>query len=443
MSSNWIDQMSQEMELHEVEAPKGLWEGIEQGMGARKRERRAKLVWAWRAGAAAAVVAGVVVGVQMWDAPGEGGTAQVAQTEQPKTEAPRLLHEENAPAEQSVATAQQKIPTAHNEVVPVRKEVVPVRQNMTTQRPIAAAPSTHEMLVALPAIDAPGAGDTLVNTPAPVVLKRDAPLMAETKTEDTEDVYIVSVSREQKGGGVVLKTKQTKHSSGRTKHHVSLQLMAMATGEFAKNYDGAYMEDTGIEQRNPADSVRMESQHRAQFIGPARAHRGVNTKPLYGEHDFPVKVGLTLRVPLSQRFALDAGLSYARMCSDLTFFNLADYQENHGTQQVNYLGVPVALTADLWQNRWWSIYASAGGEVAKSVKTTWRTAQGQTFDVTERPWQWGVSAAVGVQLNLTQHVGLYAQPSADYYFDNHSAVKTYYSDHPFTPALRMGVRVKL
>lgn len=428
MSSNWIDQMSQQMELHEVEAPKGLWEGIEQGMAARKRERRAKLVWAWRAGAAAAVVAGVVIGVQVWDAPGEGETAQVAQTELsgtsvlPKPATHQLVHAGEASAAQSV---------------------VPAEQSVSTRQPIASVPSAQETSVAVPVADAPTAEDTFVNTPAPVVPKIDASLVAETRTEGAEDVYIVRVPHEQEGGGVAKQTKRAKLSSRRTKHHVSLQLMAMATGEFSKDYDGNYMGDVALGMRNPVDSVRMESQRRAQPVGPARSYRKVNTVPLYGEHDFPVKVGLTLRVPLSQRFALDAGLSYARMCSDLTFFNLADYRENHGTQQVNYLGVPVALTADLWRNRWWSIYASAGGEVAKSVKTTWRTAQGQTFDVTERPWQWGVSAAVGVQFNITQYVGLYAQPSADYYFDNHSVVKTYYSDHPFTPALRMGVRVKL
>lgn len=421
MSNNWIEQMSQQMEHHEVEAPKGLWEGIEQGMEARKRGRRAKLVWAWRAGAAAAVVAGVVVGVQMWNAPDEGGTAQVAQTElsgtsvqpQPPTHGP--LHEENAPAEQSVSTRQ----------------------------PIAAMPSAPETTAVVPVADAPTAEDTLVNTPASVVPKIDAALVDETRTEDAEDVYIVRVPHEQEGGGVATQTKRAEQPSHRTKRHVSLQLMAMATGEFSKDYDGDYMGDVALGMRNPVDSVRMESQRRAQPVGPARSYRQVNTAPLYGEHDFPVKVGLTLRVPLSQRFSLDAGLSYARMCSDLTFFNLADYRENHGTQQVNYLGVPVALTANLWQNRWWSIYASAGGEVAKSVKTTWSTAKGKAFDVAERPWQWSASAAVGVQFNLTQHMGLYAQPSADYYFDNHSSVKTYYTDHPFTPALRMGVRVKL
>lgn len=456
--------MSQQMEHHEVEAPKGLWEGIEQRMEARKRGRRAKLVWAWRAGAAAAVVAGVVVGVQVWNAPEKGDGVQLAQTEEPKPLPSTLGQEENASAEQSASTARQSVVLAHNgvahpgeKVVALHEEVAPshkgvasphqavgsVVQSVAPQQALVAASSTPETSMPVSVTDVPAAESPVAQTPTPAAPKNDAPLLAENHAEEAEDVYIVTVPREKEGGESALSTNPTQHADGRTKHRVSLQLMAMATGEFSKSYDAAFVGDVNHSSKNPADTVRMESQRRAKPAGPARSHRQMNSAPLYGEHDFPVKVGVTLRMPLSRRLALDAGLSYARMRSELAFYAPVGHYETHGAQQVNYLGVPVALTADLWRNRWWSVYASAGGEVAKSVKTTWRTAEGRTFGVAERPWQWSVSAAVGVQFNITQHVGLYAQPSADYFFDNHSAVKTYYSDHPFTPALRMGVRVQL
>lgn len=308
---------------------------------------------------------------------------------------------------------------------------------------VAAVPLEQETATAVLVADATESTDSIAKTPPPVTPKNDAPLLAETHTDEAEDYYIVTVPREKEGGEAHLPTDPTRDFVSRTKRPVSLQLMAMATGEFSQDYDGDMWCGSDSSLKNPGDSVMMESQRRAKPVGPARSYREVKTRPVYGEHDFPVKVGLTLRVPLNQRFALDAGLSYARMRSDVNFFTSEGRRESNGVQQVNYLGVPVALTADLWQNRWWSIYASAGGEVAKSVKTTWRTAEGRSFDVAERPWQWSVSAAVGVQFNVTQHVGLYAQPSADYYFDNRSMVQTYYTDHPFTPALRMGVRVKL
>lgn len=450
MSSNWIDQMSQQMEHHEVEAPKGLWEGIEQGMEARKRGGRAKLVWAWRAGAAAAVAAGVVVGVQVWNASEKGDDVPLAQTEQPKPSAPTKVHEENAPEETSVASGQPSVMPVHSGVASVQTSVPSTQSNVPSAQPSIA---THQPEAVAPAIQNPMADahgvatskaeETVVEMPPHVTPKNDAPLLAEANTDEAEDFYIVTVPHEKESGGADLQTDPTHDFVSRTKRPVSLQLMAIATGEFSQDYDGDMWCGSDTSLKQPADSVRMESQRRMKPVGPARSYREVNTRPLYGEHDFPVKVGLTLRVPLSQRFALDAGLSYARMRSNLTFFTPEGRRESNGVQQVNYLGVPVALMADLWQNRWWSIYASAGGEVVKSVKTTWRTAEGRSFDVAERPWQWSVSAAVGVQFNVTQHVGLYAQPSADYYFDNRSMVQTYYTDHPFTLALRMGVRVKL
>lgn len=457
MSSNWIVQMSQQMEHHEVEAPKGLWEGIEQGMEARKHGRRAKLVWAWRAGAAAAVVAGVVAGVQVWNAPDEGGAPQVAQTERPKPVAPAQEEAGSESAERSEATAQQRVALAPNRAVTSHEGVVPTRTRVAVphgevkpglhstmkQETSADEPSTPATSIPISVTDAPATEGAVAQTPPPAAPKNDAPLLAENHTEEAEDVYVVAVPHGKEGGAEALPTPFTKHAASPMKHRVSLLLMAVATGEFSKSYDGDYMSGVSFDQRNPADSVRMESQRRVKPVGPARSYRQVDTAPLYGEHDFPVKVGLTLRVPLSRRFALDAGLSYARMHSRVNFFTPEGDSGGYGAQQVNYLGVPVALTADLWQNRWWNVYASAGGEVAKSVKTTWRTAGGQTFDVEERPWQWSVSAAVGVQLNVTQRVGIYAQPSADYYFDNHSKIQTYYTEHPFTPALRMGVRVRL
>ena len=224
---------------------------------------------------------------------------------------------------------------------------------------------------------------------------------------------------------------------------VSLQLMAMTTRlSPSATYDadaplvnGGYL--------SASDTITLESPRREALTGPARAHAVIDDSPLYSDHDFPVKFGAMVRVPLNHRLAFDVGLSYACLRSDLNFTTQSGERKVGGTQRVNYLGVPVALTGDLWTNRRWLLYASAGGEVAKSVKTLWRDWDGRVYRGSARPWQCSVSAAVGLQLNLSRHVGLYVQPSVDYYFDNHSSVQTYYTEHPFTPALRMGVRVKL
>lgn len=436
MSNNWIDQISQQMEHHEAEAPRGLWDDIERGLEAQQPKRRAKLVWAWRVGAAAAVAAGVVVGVQMWEGREKGGPVQVAKTERQKPAEALPSQRGDASARQDVAESPQRVASHQAATALLSTSVAPAAapiEFVQEEKPTAEA---EEALPVTSASDGPAIKENAADTPPAILPKNDAPLLAESTADDTEEVYVVTVPREKEGRVATPLIK-------RQKRPVSLQLMAMATGEFSKDYDSGINDDGFFSTVELADSLKMESQRRAMPAGPARTYRLKDTSPVYGAHDFPVKVGLTLRVPLGRRFALDAGLSYARMNSELSSYIHEGKLKQNGTQRVDYLGVPVALTADLWQNRRWSVYASAGGEVAKSVKTTWCTATGQSFDVSVRPWQWSASAAVGVQLNITQHVGLYVQPSADYYFDNHSAVQTYYTEHPFTPALRMGVRVKL
>lgn len=436
MNSNWTDLLSQQMEHHEVEAPKGLWDDIERGIEAQRPKRRAKLVWAWRVGAAAAVAAGVVIGVQMWEKPEKGGAAQVAKTERQKPAEALPSQRGDASARQDVAVSPQRVASHQAATALLSTSVAPAAapiEFVQEEKPTAEA---EEALPVTSASDSPVINENAANTPPAILPQNDAPLLAESTADDTEEVYVVTVPREKEGR---VATPQIK----RQKRPVSLQLMAMATGEFSKDYESGINDEGFFSTVELADSLKMESQRRAMPVGPARTYRLQNTSPMYGEHDFPVKVGLTLRVPLGRRFALDAGLSYARMNSELSSYIHEGKLKQNGKQRVDYLGVPVALMADLWQNRRWSVYASAGGEVAKSVKTTWRTATGQSFDVNVRPWQWSASAAVGVQFNVTHHVGLYVQPSADYYFDNHSAVQTYYTDHPFTPALRMGVRVKI
>ena len=48
-----------------------------------------------------------------------------------------------------------------------------------------------------------------------------------------------------------------------------------------------------------------------------------------------------------------------------------------------------------------------------------------------------------VQYKFTKYIGLFVQPSLGYYFDNGSAIKTYYDEHRFTPTVNLGIKVNL
>lgn len=405
MSSNWTDQLSQQMEHHEVEAPAGLWESIERGLETEKPTRRAKLVWPWRAVAAAAAVTGVVLGVQLWR---NAADDPIAQTEYPHVRVPSQKQDLA-----STPKAEKVLAEDHGQ------QVSAVHLHPSD---VVVAEVDTAVLLAVVQSDEP----------------QTEPPVYEVQPEQKKDENPSAVSTvPQEKSRVAFPRKH------RSAAPVSFQLMAMAGGTVAGEQYDASLPSFDSFYRESSDSVTLESQRRERAAVPARAQQMVQSSPDYSDHDFPVKFGAMVRVPLNRWLALDAGISYARLRSELDFVASDGTRKTDGVQHVNYLGVPLALVADVWSARGWNVYASAGGEVAKSVKTQWRDQEGRAYEGCARPWQWSVSAAVGMQFNLNRHVGLYVQPSLDYYFDNRSAVQTYYTEHPFTPALRMGVRVKL
>ena len=54
--------------------------------------------------------------------------------------------------------------------------------------------------------------------------------------------------------------------------------------------------------------------------------------------------------------------------------------------------------------------------------------------------QWSVNASAGVQYNITDAVGIYAEPGASYFFKNNAPIENIYKDKPLNFNMRFGVR---
>jgi RNA polymerase sigma-70 factor (ECF subfamily) len=49
---------------------------------------------------------------------------------------------------------------------------------------------------------------------------------------------------------------------------------------------------------------------------------------------------------------------------------------------------------------------------------------------------------MGIQYDFTPHLGLYMEPSLQYFFANGSDLKTYRTEHPLQLTLPFGIRYK-
>ena len=162
-------------------------------------------------------------------------------------------------------------------------------------------------------------------------------------------------------------------------------------------------------------------------------------------HYMPIRFSLALKYKLSNRFSLETGLSYSRLKSE---FEMGSNGNTIKEQQtIHYLGIPVKGICNMYTGKAWSLYGSLGVTMEIPIYSPFNTnyylhgALEATDKTTLRvPWQWSVGTGIGLQYNLTPSIGLFAEPSLQYYIPTGSDIETYRTEHPFTFSLPLGIR---
>ncbi len=162
-------------------------------------------------------------------------------------------------------------------------------------------------------------------------------------------------------------------------------------------------------------------------------------------HYMPVNLSFALKYRLNNRFGIETGLSYCRMKSD---FEMGSNGNTINEQQtIHYLGIPVKGIYNIYNRKMWSLYGSLGVTTEIPVYSPLNTSYylHGILEATDKttiraPWQWSVGTGLGLQYNFTPNIGLFAEPSLQYYIPTGSGIETYRTDHPFTFSLPLGIR---
>ena len=184
------------------------------------------------------------------------------------------------------------------------------------------------------------------------------------------------------------------------------------------------------------------------MLDMSSVNRDVDTKTEY-EHHLPIRIGLSVAYALTDRLSISSGLTYTRLSSDIK--DASRESKYIGEQRLHYVGIPVNVSYKVASSRWISLYGTAGVLAEKCVSGT--TDEGyvenntmkytNTHDISSKPLQMSVNAGVGIQFNVHDNVGIYAEPGLSYYFDDGSALQTIYKEKPLNFNLNVGVRFKL
>ena len=194
------------------------------------------------------------------------------------------------------------------------------------------------------------------------------------------------------------------------------------------------------------DAVSEKTRSIIRRIALNNANQPGNDKILRTSHHLmPITWSLALKYKFDDRWGIETGLGYSRLTSD--FEMGADGNIISEQQTIHYIGIPVKGIYHIYNKKMWSLYGSLGLKMEIPVSSTLRSdyfinGQYETTDKTtlRAPWQWSVGTGLGLQYHLTPNIGLFAEPSLQYYIPMQTDIETYRTEHPFTFSLPLGIR---
>lgn len=430
MDEKWIKDIQKRMAEAETPAPDGLWENISEKLQEKavtQDKRKAAIVipaWAWRTVSVAAMLAVAFVIARLVLLAPQPEILEVATA--PKA-APKTATDVQAPTTtplQLTASATKKGAKEDKAYHIIYKEEKRAQSNAPT---LQSAPTTEEaepmMLAAVGS--APESVEVAVTPAQPEATRTEhTPTQAKRQTTTPRAVQAETPK---------LRTSGTR-----------LAISAYTSGGLASSFSQKSMGFSEVTGAGPEDAEWEDDPQLG--LGIFNQGREVETKI---KHRQPVRFGVTVAFPLTDRWAVETGVTYTRLHSDLRYGSTDYYTDGH--QVLNYIGIPLSASYKLFTLKKLCIYASAGvlaekcisGKQEKNYVMANEKKATESEDIKTKPFQFSFNAAAGVQYHFVPSVSLFAEPGLSYYVKDGSHLSTIYKEKPLNLNLNFGVRVTI
>ena len=420
MKTNWQKDIHDRLGSYEKDAPEGLWEGISRrmpklndgGMLTDKPQRTAKFRM-WRvAGVAAAASVALVIGYSFFGNSAKDNINIATNT----TKHPNML-------------ASNKKPLGNEPTDICADQATHSADDLLSEQPKLANASTEQ----------PTLASASMKTDVKEISSKEENKQTETKTAKREDSYVLPHNPDNNLLAFNDMTEKRGDEDAPSRWSVSTGAMGGlgASGTTIAYGDHLVLSSPGVADTKDSPMLDMNT-----------INRDIETKTEY-EHHLPIRIGLSVAYALTDRMSISSGLTYTRLSSDIK--DASRESKYIGEQRLHYVGIPVNVSYKVASFRWLGLYGTAGVLAEKCVSGT--TDEGyvenntmkytNTQDISSKPLQMSVNAGVGIQFDLIDNVGIYAEPGLSYYFDDGSALQTIYKEKPLNFNLNVGVRFRL
>lgn len=319
---------------------------------------------------------------------------------------------------------EQEIPFRHKEDLPVSASAAPVIETLAIESPaVTPIPSS--------AIMGKKAEEEIEEEVKAEVVERDIP---REKNEPQKKNEPFIPSKQEFFGSAELPKKK---KSGKW-------LLAVVTGTGGGNASINFpsQENHPIFQ-NPSDKPN-ESPNLIPLPVPAEKGKYRYQHREYADiiHAIPLSAGITVRKEISRSVAIESGLLYTYLYSELKKNRFGENDK----LQLHYLGVPLNLVGYMVNKPQWNIYVSGGVMFEKGITSVLTVRERVANEVISTTGKYSIpgiqislNGAVGVAYRLSTHWSLYTEPKLYYYFDADQPPSVR-AKHPFGFGANGGIR---
>lgn len=447
--NKWLDSLKSKMEDYECDVPEDLWNDVESSIFRKDGHRRTVVPpWLWRGAAVAAViVSGVFALIRISDRSVNAGDESYGNGPVPPQNNPSsVIAEGNRDSSLTLmpaATAELQTERVGNLIADAGKK----SRSVEAVSAVQSAPKENresEISQESGIGQEPEVNRESADTPVAESGEDTAAAVKPLNNHDDEDWsgYAAADSHMARKHRISATFDLSVSGSPSEGQNVSSYDPLMFYRGSSPDFSPSSMEfGNPVDRNGGLVSTRAATPAMLAYSSP------INTTV---EHKRPIRIALTVRVPLYGRLGIESGLSYTMLHS-----SFSTVSGNSGTsmvedvQVVRCLGVPVNLTYSLLDRKLLSAYVSAGGMAEKvlsgyvaTMQAINEAPQGSSVSnpLKDKPLYWSLNASAGLQANVSRYFGIYAAPGVSWHLDNGSQLRTIYSDRPVDFVMTFGAR---
>lgn len=178
---------------------------------------------------------------------------------------------------------------------------------------------------------------------------------------------------------------------------------------------------------------------------------GISDRDVYSEKSessfgIPFTVGVGVRFYVSPKLSIGTGLDYSLLtrtyCAAYTPAGTTDLIDGDVRNTLHYIGIPLNIYYDIVTTNTVDFYVFGGAECQYCVsdKSIFHSgAIEKTFSSTATRPQVSVGAGLGVEFNVSKHLGIFLDPGVSYYFYT-SQPRSIRTERPLTFNINAGIR---